>query len=44
MKYQIKGSAGKGGFAQVYKACINSNVDEVIALKVVITFSNLKFS
>ncbi|KAF5786088.1 putative protein kinase BUB family [Helianthus annuus] len=33
-KYQIKGCAGKGGFAQVYKACINGNADEVVALKV----------
>ncbi|KAL8188767.1 hypothetical protein R6Q57_029787 [Mikania cordata] len=33
-KYQIKGCAGKGGFAQVYKACVNSNSDEVVALKI----------
>ncbi|KAI3802254.1 hypothetical protein L1987_30384 [Smallanthus sonchifolius] len=33
-KYQIKGCAGKGGFAQVYKACINGNADEVVALKI----------
>ncbi|XP_071701207.1 mitotic checkpoint serine/threonine-protein kinase BUB1 [Rutidosis leptorrhynchoides] len=33
-KYQIKGCAGKGGFAQVYKACISSNADEVVALKI----------
>ncbi|KAI3718442.1 hypothetical protein L6452_19313 [Arctium lappa] len=33
-KYQIKGCAGKGGFAQVYKACITSNQDEVVALKI----------
>ncbi|KAJ9562918.1 hypothetical protein OSB04_008078 [Centaurea solstitialis] len=33
-KYQIKGCAGKGGFAQVYKACITSNPDEVVALKI----------
>nr|XP_043626262.1 mitotic checkpoint serine/threonine-protein kinase BUB1 isoform X2 [Erigeron canadensis] len=28
-KYQIKGCAGKGGFAQVYKACMLSNADEI---------------
>ncbi|XP_076937821.1 mitotic checkpoint serine/threonine-protein kinase BUB1-like [Bidens hawaiensis] len=33
-KYQIKGCAGKGGFAQVYKACVNSNADKVVALKI----------
>ncbi|KAK9078073.1 hypothetical protein SSX86_002130 [Deinandra increscens subsp. villosa] len=33
-KYQIKGCAGKGGFAQVYKACANGNADEVVALKI----------
>ncbi|KAI4333945.1 hypothetical protein L6164_018693 [Bauhinia variegata] len=33
-KYQIKGCAGQGGFAQVYKAYINSNPDEVVALKI----------
>lgn len=33
-KYQIKGCAGQGGFAQVFKACLNSNPDEVVALKV----------
>lgn len=36
-KYQIKGCAGKGGFAQVYKACVNSNADKVVALKVIDT-------
>lgn len=34
-KYQIKGCAGQGGFAQVYKAYVNSNPDEVVALKVI---------
>ncbi|CAH2051134.1 unnamed protein product [Thlaspi arvense] len=33
-KYQIKGCAGQGGFAQVFKAFIDSNPDEVVALKV----------
>ncbi|KAG8386863.1 hypothetical protein BUALT_Bualt03G0193200 [Buddleja alternifolia] len=33
-KYQIKGCAGSGGFAQVYKAYVNSNPDDVVALKV----------
>ncbi|GKC09715.1 mitotic checkpoint serine/threonine-protein kinase BUB1 [Tanacetum coccineum] len=32
--YQITGCAGKGGFAQVYKACVNSKKDEVVALKI----------
>lgn len=40
-KYQIKGCAGKGGFAQVYKACVNSNADKVVALKVIDTLRNL---
>ncbi|GAB2262969.1 hypothetical protein Droror1_Dr00003966 [Drosera rotundifolia] len=33
-KYQIKGCAGQGGFAQVFKANIISNPDEVVALKI----------
>lgn len=33
-KYQMKGCAGQGGFAQVFKAFIDSNPDEVVALKV----------
>ncbi|KAF8118325.1 hypothetical protein N665_0005s0092 [Sinapis alba] len=33
-KYQIKGCAGQGGFAQVFKACIDNNPDEIVALKV----------
>lgn len=36
-KYQIKGCAGQGGFAQVFKAYVNSNPDNVVALKVIIT-------
>ncbi|XP_016472484.2 mitotic checkpoint serine/threonine-protein kinase BUB1-like [Nicotiana tabacum] len=32
--YQIKGCAGKGGFAQVFKACLDGNPDEVVALKI----------
>ncbi|KAL6530966.1 hypothetical protein OROHE_014448 [Orobanche hederae] len=33
-KYQIKGCAGQGGFAQVFKAYLNSNHDDVVALKI----------
>ncbi|EPS63015.1 hypothetical protein M569_11772, partial [Genlisea aurea] len=33
-KYQIKGCAGQGGFAQVFKALINDNPDDVVALKI----------
>ncbi|XP_021894250.1 mitotic checkpoint serine/threonine-protein kinase BUB1 isoform X2 [Carica papaya] len=33
-KYQIKGCAGQGGFAQVFKAHENSNPDDVVALKI----------
>ncbi|XP_031255387.1 mitotic checkpoint serine/threonine-protein kinase BUB1-like isoform X1 [Pistacia vera] len=33
-KYQIKGCAGQGGFAKVFKACENSNPDDVVALKI----------
>ncbi|KAM0952193.1 putative protein kinase BUB family [Dioscorea sansibarensis] len=33
-KYQIKGCSGLGGFAQVYKAYVDSNPDAVVALKV----------
>uniref|UniRef100_M1D6A7 ATP binding / protein kinase/ protein serine/threonine kinase n=1 Tax=Solanum tuberosum TaxID=4113 RepID=M1D6A7_SOLTU len=32
--YQIKGCAGQGGFAQVFKACCDGNPDEVVALKI----------
>lgn len=42
-KYQIKGCAGQGGFAQVFKAYINSNPDEVVALKVLV-FYKLPYS
>ncbi|QCD87710.1 checkpoint serine/threonine-protein kinase [Vigna unguiculata] len=34
MKYLIKGCAGQGGFAQVYKANANSDPDNVVALKI----------
>lgn len=37
-KYQIKGCAGQGGFAQVFKACVDSNPDDVVALKVTIIY------
>ncbi|CAA7014002.1 unnamed protein product [Microthlaspi erraticum] len=33
-KYQILGCAGKGGFAQVFKAYVDCNPDQVVALKV----------
>ncbi|XP_073156645.1 mitotic checkpoint serine/threonine-protein kinase BUB1 [Henckelia pumila] len=33
-KYQIKGCAGQGGFAQVFKAYVDSNPDDVVALKI----------
>ncbi|XP_045820362.1 mitotic checkpoint serine/threonine-protein kinase BUB1 isoform X4 [Trifolium pratense] len=34
MKYHIKGCAGQGGFAQVYKANVNNDPDDVVALKI----------
>ncbi|WOL05218.1 hypothetical protein Cni_G13945 [Canna indica] len=34
IKYQIKGCSGLGGFAKVYKAYIESNPDDVVALKI----------
>ncbi|KAL7000420.1 non-specific serine,threonine protein kinase [Sarracenia purpurea var. burkii] len=33
-KYEIKGCAGRGGFAQVFKAYVNRNPDDVVALKI----------
>ncbi|CAA2982166.1 mitotic checkpoint serine threonine- kinase BUB1 [Olea europaea subsp. europaea] len=33
-KYQIKGCAGQGGFAQVFKAYVDNNPDDVVALKI----------
>ncbi|XP_037491800.1 mitotic checkpoint serine/threonine-protein kinase BUB1 isoform X2 [Jatropha curcas] len=33
-QYQIKGCAGQGGFANVFKAYVNSNPDDVVALKI----------
>lgn len=33
-KYQIKGCAGQGGFAQVFKAHVDANPDDIVALKV----------
>ena len=33
-KYQIKGSTGTGAFAKVYKATVDSNAEEMVALKV----------
>lgn len=32
--YQIKGCAGSGGFAQVFKAFVDSDPNEIVALKV----------
>ncbi|KAB2612537.1 mitotic checkpoint serine/threonine-protein kinase BUB1 [Pyrus ussuriensis x Pyrus communis] len=34
MKYQITGCAGQGGFAQIYKAYVNCNPEDVVALKI----------
>ncbi|WVZ66035.1 hypothetical protein U9M48_015312 [Paspalum notatum var. saurae] len=33
-KYQIKGSTGNGAFAKVYKATVDGNAEEMVALKV----------
>ncbi|XP_077242210.1 protein kinase and Mad3-BUB1-I domain-containing protein isoform X2 [Tasmannia lanceolata] len=33
-KYQIKGCSGQGGFAEVFKAYVDSNPDDVVALKI----------
>ncbi|KAK7257417.1 hypothetical protein RIF29_31389 [Crotalaria pallida] len=33
-KYHIKGCAGQGGFAQVYKANVNGDPDDLVALKI----------
>ncbi|XP_020591997.1 mitotic checkpoint serine/threonine-protein kinase BUB1 [Phalaenopsis equestris] len=33
-KYQIKGCSGQGRFAQVYKAYVDGNADDVVALKI----------
>lgn len=40
-KYQIKGCAGQGGFGTVFKAYVNSNPDEVVAIKVLLSFYSL---
>lgn len=34
LKYQIKGPTGTGAFAKVYKATVDGNTDEMVALKV----------
>jgi checkpoint serine/threonine-protein kinase len=33
-KYQIKGYSGTGAFAKLYKAIIDGNTEETVALKV----------
>ncbi|GJN13114.1 hypothetical protein PR202_ga31449 [Eleusine coracana subsp. coracana] len=33
-KYQIKGSTGSGAFAKVYKAVVDGNAEELVALKI----------
>ncbi|XP_051151960.1 mitotic checkpoint serine/threonine-protein kinase BUB1 [Andrographis paniculata] len=33
-KYSFKGRAGQGGFAQVFKAHVNNNPDDIVALKI----------
>lgn len=33
-KYQIKGCAGKGGFAQVFKASLHGRPDDLVAIKI----------
>ncbi|KAK2651157.1 hypothetical protein Ddye_018668 [Dipteronia dyeriana] len=33
-KYHIKGCAGQGGFAEIFKAFVNSDPDDVVALKI----------
>ncbi|KAH9792365.1 mitotic checkpoint serine/threonine-protein kinase BUB1 [Citrus sinensis] len=33
-KYQIKGCAGQGGFAKVFKAYVNGDPEDVVALKI----------
>ncbi|KAF2283246.1 hypothetical protein GH714_043598 [Hevea brasiliensis] len=33
-QYHIKGCAGQGGFAKVFKAFVNSNPDDIVALKI----------
>lgn len=40
-KYHIKGCAGQGGFAQVYKAYVNGDPDDLVALKVMMTSQNI---
>ncbi|OAY84785.1 Mitotic checkpoint serine/threonine-protein kinase BUB1 [Ananas comosus] len=34
IKYHIKGCSGQGGFAQVYKAYVDGNPEDVVALKI----------
>lgn len=33
-KYHIKGSSGTGAFAKLYKASVDGNMEEIVALKV----------
>ncbi|XP_057984374.1 mitotic checkpoint serine/threonine-protein kinase BUB1 isoform X3 [Hevea brasiliensis] len=42
-QYHIKGCAGQGGFAKVFKAFVNSNPDDIVALKMSCRYKSLLF-